>query len=120
MRTRRVAVDLLAVVVFVGIGRHTHDHGVSAAGLVSTTWPFACGLGAGWLLLAVGDRDGRSLLDGAVVAAATVAVGMVLRVVAGQGTAVAFVVVAAVFLGALMIGWRVAASWLRRRRPVAP
>lgn len=38
----------------------------------------------------------------------TVAVGMVVRVLAGQGTALAFVVVALAFLGALMAGGRVA------------
>jgi hypothetical protein len=31
---------------------------------------------------------------------------MVLRVVAGQGTAFAFVVVALVFLGLFLLGWR--------------
>jgi FtsH-binding integral membrane protein len=39
----------------------------------------------------------------------TVVLGMVLRVVAGQGTAVAFVVVALVFLGLFLLGWRVLA-----------
>ena len=37
----------------------------------------------------------------------TVVVGMVLRVVSGQGTAVAFVVVALAFLGMELLGWRV-------------
>jgi Protein of unknown function (DUF3054) len=44
-----------------------------------------------------------------------VAVGMVLRVVSGQGTAFAFVVVALCFLGAGMVGWRLLA---RLRLPV--
>jgi hypothetical protein len=38
---------------------------------------------------------------------------MTLRVLAGQGTAVAFVVVALCFLGAAMCGWRVAARLVR-------
>ena len=33
---------------------------------------------------------------------------MVLRVVAGQGTAVAFIVVALAFLGLFLLGWRLA------------
>jgi hypothetical protein len=37
---------------------------------------------------------------------ATVGIGMVLRVISGQGTAVAFVFVALGFLGAAMLGWR--------------
>jgi hypothetical protein len=36
----------------------------------------------------------------------TVAVGMVLRVVSGQGTAFAFVLVALGFLGLFLLGWR--------------
>jgi len=39
---------------------------------------------------------------------------MILRVVAGQGTAVAFIVVALAFLGLLLFGWRVVARLLTR------
>jgi FtsH-binding integral membrane protein len=45
----------------------------------------------------------------------TVALGMVLRVVAGQGTAVAFIVVALVFLGLFLLGWRALARLLSAR-----
>jgi hypothetical protein len=42
---------------------------------------------------------------------------MVLRVLFGQGTAFAFIIVALAFLGALMLGLRfVTAAYLRRRR----
>ena len=41
--------------------------------------------------------------------------GMVLRVVAGQGTAVAFVLVALAFLGLFLLGWRVVARVVSRR-----
>ena len=37
----------------------------------------------------------------------TVAIGMALRVVAGQGTAFAFILVALAFLGLFQLGWRV-------------
>jgi hypothetical protein len=37
---------------------------------------------------------------------ATVAVGMALRVAFGQGTAVAFIIVALGFLGLFLLGWR--------------
>jgi hypothetical protein len=40
---------------------------------------------------------------------------MVLRVVAGQGTAVAFIIVALCFLGATMLGGRMLAGALARR-----
>jgi hypothetical protein len=52
-----------------------------------------------------------------VVTVTTVAVGMILRVWAGQGTAVAFVIVALVFLGATMTGWRFLMAHVNRRKP---
>lgn len=116
MRRTWLALDLVIVVVFVAIGRRTHHHGESFAGLCSTIWPFAVGLGLAWVLLLVRRRDGASAGDGAVIAVVTVAVGMVLRVLAGQGTAAAFVVVALVFLGGSMVGLRVLAISYARRR----
>jgi Protein of unknown function (DUF3054) len=107
-------IDLVIVLVFVGIGRSVHDHGVNLAGLVSTAWPFVTGLAAGWLLVTTTKRSGASPIDGALVCATTVALGMVLRVVSGQGTAVAFIAVALGFLGLLMVGWRVLAQNLWR------
>jgi hypothetical protein len=56
------------------------------------------------------------VVDGAVICLITVTVAMVLRVVAGQGTAVAFILVALCFLGALMLGWRMLLTRLTRRR----
>ncbi len=50
----------------------------------------------------------------------TVAIGMILRVVSGQGTAVAFIGVALAFLGLFQLGWRVVAQWIARARPSRP
>lgn len=117
---RRVAViaDAVAVAVFVTIGRAAHHHGLTAAGLASTAWPFAAGLAIGWLIVARRSGDGVSVRSGIVVWLSTVAGGMLLRVVGGQGTAVAFVIVALAFLGLFVLGWRAALAALRRsRRP---
>jgi hypothetical protein len=43
-----------------------------------------------------------------------VAGGMVLRVVSGQGTAVAFIGVALAFLGLFLLGWRLVAGLASR------
>ena len=45
-----------------------------------------------------------------------VTIGMLLRVVSGQGTAPAFVAVALAVLGLFLLGWRLLGrlSWLRR------
>jgi hypothetical protein len=109
--TRRLALplDVLVVLIFVAIGRSAHAHGINLGGLASTTWPFAVGLGAAWLVLRWRGRPGLAIADGALADVVTVAVGMVLRVVSGQGTPVAFVVVALCFLGAGMVGWRLLA-----------
>jgi uncharacterized membrane protein (UPF0136 family) len=115
MNRRWLVIDILIVVLFVGIGRSNHHHGESIAGIVSTTWPFAVGLAIGWLIVLFRHQDGISLGAGLEILLATVAAGMVLRVIAGQGTAFAFVVVALVFLGALMLGLRLVLS-----RPFRP
>jgi hypothetical protein len=145
MRLTRIAavLDIACVLIFVVIGRASHVKGESLAGIASTSWPFLCGLAAGWALsrawgaaapgLPAGrlrDRPAKSVVGravdmrwpaavwpaGVIVWACTVAVGMVLRVVSGQGTAVAFVVVALVFLGLFLLGWRAAAQLTNRSR----
>jgi len=106
MTRRWIVFDTLAILVFVGIGRSNHHHGDSFTGMVSTTWPFAVGLAVGWLIVLTRRQRGVSLGAGGEVWLATVSLGMILRVLSGQGTAFAFVVVALVFLGALMLGPR--------------
>ena len=115
-----MALDLLSVLVFVAIGRSVHDHGIDVSGLASTAWPFVVGLLVGWLLVAALGRVGTTLSGGVVVVVSTVAVGMVLRVVSGQGTAFAFVLVALGFLGIFMLGWRTALGALRHVRADRP
>jgi len=109
-----IVIDLLVVLLFVGIGRANHHHGDSLSGMVSTTWPFAVGLAIGWLIVLIRRQNGASLGAGVEVWLATVALGMILRVIAGQGTAFAFIVVALVFLGVLMLGLRLVRSSLFR------
>jgi Protein of unknown function (DUF3054) len=108
-------IDLCCVLAFVIIGRASHTKGESLGGIASTAWPFLAGLAGGWL----GTRAWRRPLTlapagvGAWLGAA--GLGMVLRVVAGQGTAVAFVLVALAFLGLFLLGWRVVARVVSRR-----
>lgn len=107
--------DVASVLVFVALGRAAHDHGVSAAGMASTAWPFLAGSVAGWLAVRAW-RAPRSLFPAGVGAwLLTVAVGMVLRALSGQGVVFAFVLVALGFLGLMMLGWRVALVGLAAR-----
>jgi Protein of unknown function (DUF3054) len=116
IRTRSYVLDLLAVLAFVVIGRSVHDHGMRISGIVSTTWPFAVGLSVGWLVVIALGWIGEGLREGVVIAGVTVMIGMLLRVVAGQGTVFAFVLVALGFLSAFMLTWRSALGGLRHMR----
>jgi Protein of unknown function (DUF3054) len=98
--------DVACVLVFVIIGRDSHAKGESVGGIASTAWPFLCGLGVGWLASRAWRRPLALLPAGVAAWLCTVALGMVLRVVSGQGTAVAFIFVALAFLGLFLLGWR--------------
>ncbi|GAB2968058.1 DUF3054 domain-containing protein [Frigoribacterium salinisoli] len=119
MRTRGVplAVDLAAVLLFVVVGRRSHDEGQALLGLLTTLWPFALGALAGHGLLLALRRRASAPTSGLVVWPVTVGIGMLLRVASDQGVQASFVVVATVVLGVLLLlGWRSVAHVVRRRR----
>lgn len=110
------ALDAAAVVLFVLIGRGSHDE--EGRFLVETgkvAAPFLIALAAGWLL-ARAWRSPLELRTGAVVLITTVAGGMALRPLFGRSVQVAFVIVTAAFTALTMIGWRLIARQLARRR----
>ena len=116
VRSVRLAavLDCCCVLVFVIIGRASHAKGESLAGIASTAWPFLAGLAIGWVLTRAWRRPGGLVPAGLGAWLGTVGLGMVLRMVSGQGTAYAFVAVALGFLGLVLLGWRLAAgliSW---------
>ncbi len=122
MRRRRASaallagvVDVAAIAVFVAIGRSAHGHVVDLAGIASTAWPFLAGAATGWLVARAWRRP-TAAAPAVVIWFSCVGVGMVLRVVAGQGTAAAFIGVAAGFLGLELFGWRLLGALARRRR----
>src|SRR5713101_6653344 len=102
--------DLGCVLLFVVIGRANHNAGGGLAGLWDTAWPFAAGTTAGLLATRYWQRPTAVVPVGVGVWLCTVAIGMLLRVVSGQGTAFAFVLVALAFLGLFQLGWRVVAA----------
>ena len=127
MRSARLAVvlDVCCVLVFVIIGRASHTQGESLAGVASTAWPFLAGLAGGWLATAglAGRRAWRQQpyrLWPAGVGAwlGAVGLGMLFRVVSGQGTAPAFIGVALAFLGLFLLGWRLLAQAVTGARGV--
>lgn len=114
-RSLAAVADCCCVLAFVIIGRASHTQGETLAGIASTAWPFLTGLAAGWVASRAWRRPDALKPAGLAAWLAAVAVGMVLRVVSGQGTAFAFIVVALVFLGLCLLGWRAAVSFGRRR-----
>jgi FtsH-binding integral membrane protein len=101
-----MAVDSTIVIAFIAIGRRNHDEDVSLPGFVRSVAPFVIALAVSWLI-ARAWRNPSSRTAGAVIWIGTVSVGMALRrFVFDDGTATAFVIVASVFLGVFINGWR--------------
>ena len=98
------------IVLFAALGRRSHAEGLDVVGVLRTAVPFVAGAAAGWLVASLTlDAVPRALAFGAVVVVCTVVVGMLLRRVIGDGTAVSFVIVATTVLSVLLLGWRLVA-----------
>ena len=111
---RRLApiADALCVLALVAVGTRNHDSADSLGAVLAVGVPFWIALALGWVLPG-SRRDPSSNTAAATVWIPTVAVGMALRnLVFDRGTALPFVIVAALFLFATMFGWRA----LARRR----
>lgn len=107
-----LAADAVLVIVFAAIGRAEHERGNPVVGALETAWPFLVGTAIGWLLVTqLGRRTPLALGPGITVWFCTVFFGMVLRQIAGEGTALSFIVVATLVLAAFLLGWRAAYAW---------
>lgn len=113
------AADLLCVLVFVVAGKIDHETGTAVASVAGTAWPFLGGLVLGWVVTLAWRTPVRIWPSGLFVWAVTVAGGMVLRLLSGEGAPASFVVVTASFLAVAMLGWRVVARVVSRRRHTA-
>ncbi|MFD9667098.1 DUF3054 domain-containing protein [Rhodococcus sp. NPDC059968] len=115
-----LALDVVLVIVFCAIGRRSHDEANALTGLATTAWPFLTGLAVGWLATVALYRDKFDALlivpTGIVVWLSTLVVGMLLRVVSGQGTAFSFVIVAGTVLAVFLLGWRAVAKIVTKSR----
>jgi hypothetical protein len=108
-------IDLAATLLFVVVGRGSHQADGSLLGLLITWWPFAAALAIGWLATVAWKRPFGILWPGVGIWLVAVIGGMLLRTVSGQGTAVPFVIVATIALAVLLIGWRTVSAVLSRR-----
>ena len=104
--TLAVALDVFVVVLFVAIGRRNHEESGAFRSVIETAAPFLIGLAVGWAATRAWQRP-MQLLTGLMIWPITVLVGMIVRnLVFDRGTATSFVIVATIFLGATLVGWR--------------
>lgn len=106
LTARALLADVVLVLVFVVIGRRSHTESAALAGIARTAWPFVAGLAIGWLSARAWRRPLHIVPEALVVWLSTVVLGMLLRVISGQGTALSFIIVALVVLGLFLVGWR--------------
>jgi hypothetical protein len=112
-------VDGLAVLAFVVIGVHAHHQAGGLAKVGQVAWPFLAGLAIG-LVVARAWRAPVALAPAGVGTwLGAAGAGQVIRVLAGQGTAAAFIGVALGFLALFLLGWRVVARIVTTRLAAA-
>jgi membrane protein implicated in regulation of membrane protease activity len=110
--------DGAAVLVFAAVGSFSHSHAedVTPLGVLEVAWPFLVGG-------AVGTVAGRtwlrpeSLPSGTAVWGGTLVGGMLLRALTGGSVQTSFVIVAAIVLATLLLGWRATYRVLKSRCP---
>lgn len=104
------------MLAFVAVGRRNHDSTTDPGSVVATALPFLAALAAGWLATRAWRRPASVTLGVSVWLVVAVGGLALRRVVFGGGIATPFVVVATLTLFALLVGWRLAAAGIRRRR----
>lgn len=113
------ALDAAVVVTFVAIGRRNHDESEAIAGVAQTAAPFMIALAVAWIAWRVWMQP-TGVVTGVKVWLTTVALGLVLRnLVFGNGTATSFIIVATIFLGTFLVGWRAVSAGLGRHTATA-
>ena len=115
-----VGIDLVLVFVFATVGRASHAEGLTPNGILRTALPFIAALLLAWIMIILRRWNLPLLKQGAFVWAVTLVVGMFFRIMVGDGVQVAFVVVAALVLAAMLIGWRAIAHLVAARRRSGP
>lgn len=116
---RVFAVDVVAIVLFALLGRRNHGEESTLAGVIVVAGPFLIAWTLAWFVTKLHEAPGST---GEALRALIVAlpVALVLRVVTDRGIAPAFILVAVVFLGVVLVGRRALVAWFgSRRRPPA-
>jgi hypothetical protein len=113
--------DVVLVVVFAAVGRASHAEANPVLGALQTAWPFLVGTVVGWAVVRTLRKGWPvDVGPGITVWFATLVIGMVLRRATDAGTAASFVLVAALVLAVLLVGWRALAAYAARRASTSP
>ncbi|WP_394937969.1 DUF3054 domain-containing protein [Psychromicrobium sp. YIM B11713] len=108
--------DLILVLVFAAIGRASHQEENLVLGVLLTAWPFVVGVLLGWLAARLWRAPLRLWPHGVCLWLITVLAGMVLRILSGKTAELSFILVAGIVLGVFLLGHRVIAGYLTRRK----
>ena len=106
--------DVVLVTIFAALGRNAHEQ--SPWGALETAWPFLIGALVGWVIVRAHRRPAAIFPTGVVIWLSAEIIGMLLRTVTGQGTALAFVLVSLGVLGAFLLGYRLIVLLIGRVR----
>lgn len=115
-RLLAILLDIVCVFVFALVGRASHAEATDPAGVLRTAAPFLLATLMAWVYLVLKNPTEVLLRQGLIVWGTALVLGMTFRVMLGDGVQVAFVVVAALALAVLLLGWRLLATLVTRRR----
>lgn len=98
--------DLACVLGLALGGRAAHEAGSPWEAVLRIVWPFAVGAAVGWVVTRGWRRPTAVWPTGLAVWVAAWGLGVVLRMLTGQGVAPAFQLVSFAFLAVTVLGWR--------------
>ncbi len=108
--------DVVWIVLFAILGLQDHAGDSPPLVVFGVTWPFFVGYLISLIVLRLA-RAPQSLVRGTLVWLGTLVIGMAIRtVLKGYLPEPAFIIIAALFLGLGLVGWRVVALIICRRR----
>jgi phosphatidylserine synthase len=108
--------DALSVLLMVFIGTRNHHTDTGLTGVLFVAAPFWIGLALVHAVPFLQKSEARAEANKYMVWGYTVLMGMLLRhFVFDRGTALPFIIVATLFLGASMMGWRAVEARLSSR-----
>ncbi len=108
--------DVAWIILFAIVGRQSHGEGSPLVGVLGVAWPFLVGYVVGAFALRL-SRTPRSLTRIIPVWLLTIVIGMAIRTIQkGRAPETAFIIVATIALAVGLVGWRVVAAGVCRRR----